>query len=294
MAETNQRSGLAGGELPAAPGGGVAWPGLSQATLRGVAPRERSAADYAIEHAEYMAASAERLVESINNLVLAERQRDEIEGDEPEGIVAASDHAVDSARETVDEHMRGTVNRIYEFRKRRDRALAAPLASEAHLEPTRDDALMKLSRFAHTAAHMSEPQMRTQLADIADQLIVLAAQPAPTSLEREVQAILDRHPGAVRVREGGGPENLAASLALLLHSSSDLKHGSEITCQNVLGGWQSCIGGHLFGPICNATTDLWRWQRANLSRAQIVEPPLEAPEPDLDHADHHLEEAPRG
>lgn len=33
-------------------------------------------------------------------------------------------------------------------------------------------------------------------------------------LEDEVRAVLDSTPGAVRVHEGGGPENLAASLAV--------------------------------------------------------------------------------
>ena len=37
------------------------------------------------------------------------------------------------------------------------------------------------------------------------------------SLKREVTAFLERTPGAVRVCEGGGPENLAASFAVTLH-----------------------------------------------------------------------------
>ena len=54
-------------------------------------------------------------------------------------------------------------------------ALAAPAAAQ---EP-RDAALLKLSQFAHTAAHMSENDMRNNLLSIADQLIALAATPAP-------------------------------------------------------------------------------------------------------------------
>ncbi|MNV77834.1 hypothetical protein D3C71_1712900 [compost metagenome] len=38
-------------------------------------------------------------------------------------------------------------------------------------------ALMKLSQFAHTAAHMGEQHMRNNLTDIADQLIALATAP---------------------------------------------------------------------------------------------------------------------
>lgn len=89
---------------------------------------ERTPQDYAIEHAEYMACSAERLIEAVNNLALAEQQRDELEGDKPEGVVDASDHAVESAREALGDDMSALRNRIYEFRKRRDRAAATPPA----------------------------------------------------------------------------------------------------------------------------------------------------------------------
>lgn len=37
---------------------------------------------------------------------------------------------------------------------------------------------------------------------------------ALVALEREILAVLERIPGAIRVREGGGMENLAASLAV--------------------------------------------------------------------------------
>lgn len=89
---------------------------------------DRTPQDYAIEHAEYMACSAERLIEAVNNLALAEQQRDELEGDKPEGVVDASDHAVESAREALGDDMSALRNRIYEFRKRRDRAAATPPA----------------------------------------------------------------------------------------------------------------------------------------------------------------------
>lgn len=46
--------------------------------------------------------------------------------------------------------------------------------TEAAHEP-HDDALMKLSQFANTAAHMSESHMRNNLLSIADRLIALAA-----------------------------------------------------------------------------------------------------------------------
>jgi len=40
---------------------------------------------------------------------------------------------------------------------------------------SREEALMKLSQFAHTAAHMSENDMRNNLSSIADELIALAS-----------------------------------------------------------------------------------------------------------------------
>jgi len=56
------------------------------------------------------------------------------------------------------------------------------------------DALMKLSRFAHTAAGMIEKDMRNNLADIADQLIALAtpsaAIPAPGDFPARIMALL--------------------------------------------------------------------------------------------------------
>lgn len=40
----------------------------------------------------------------------------------------------------------------------------------------------------------------------------------------------------------------------------------NIQCKNVMGGWQTMVveTGYLFGPVFNAITDLWNWQRANL------------------------------
>ena len=40
----------------------------------------------------------------------------------------------------------------------------------------------------------------------------------------------------------------------------------ELTCINVLGGWQTGIRGTgvVFGPVYNNIADLWRWQRDNI------------------------------
>jgi Lar family restriction alleviation protein len=76
----------------------------------------RSDKDYAIEHAEYMAKSADRLIAAVNDLALAEQEHDE-------GIANESD--VDAARETLAEATRSLNSDIYEFRKRRARALVS-------------------------------------------------------------------------------------------------------------------------------------------------------------------------
>jgi hypothetical protein len=83
----------------------------------------RTPTDYAIEHAEYMAKGADRLIAAVNDLALAEQEHDE-------GIANESD--VGAAGETLSEATRSLNGDIYEFRKRRARALvsAPPQALE--------------------------------------------------------------------------------------------------------------------------------------------------------------------
>ncbi|WP_426304068.1 hypothetical protein ACN9MJ_13720 [Acidovorax facilis] len=87
----------------------------------------RTPQDFAIEHAEYMAASAERLIEAVN-ADAAVRLR-----------IAESDDVPDDtehdAQATVDEMLRSVRERIHEFRKRRDRAARAPVAAQADSQP---------------------------------------------------------------------------------------------------------------------------------------------------------------
>lgn len=81
---------------------------------------ERTPQDYAIEHAEYMAQDAERLLDTINHL---NAQRDE-DGD------AFDSDALARAEEAVTEAFGSVRNGIYEFRKRRDRATAQPAEAQ--------------------------------------------------------------------------------------------------------------------------------------------------------------------
>ncbi|MDQ0082872.1 hypothetical protein J2W35_003231 [Variovorax boronicumulans] len=73
----------------------------------------RTHKDCAIEHAEYMATTAEGLIEAVNDLAKAEQEQDD-------GLANPSD--VNAAQETVCEFLGTLRNRIYEFRKRKDRA----------------------------------------------------------------------------------------------------------------------------------------------------------------------------
>lgn len=83
----------------------------------------RTAKDYAIEFADYVATGAEQLLLAINHLAQAE-QRHEEEGD---GDTCPE---VDRAKEHVDECMRALRNHVGQFRMRRDRALAATITAD--------------------------------------------------------------------------------------------------------------------------------------------------------------------
>jgi hypothetical protein len=77
---------------------------------------ERTPQDFAIEHAEYMAKAAEGLLEAINaEYTVRQRIAESDDAGEHEEYDAACD---------VSEAMSTMRNRIYEFRKRRDRAIA--------------------------------------------------------------------------------------------------------------------------------------------------------------------------
>ncbi|ASL02164.1 hypothetical protein XcvCFBP7113P_19050 [Xanthomonas citri pv. vignicola] len=79
--------------------------------------RDRTPADYAIEHAGYLATAAQRLLDARNELdalVMRREEEDDVE-----------DCDMHAAQDCVDEACTGVRSAIYEFEKRRDRALAA-------------------------------------------------------------------------------------------------------------------------------------------------------------------------
>lgn len=93
---------------------------------------DRTPTDYALEHAEYMATAAERLLDAIN-AEGALQLRQDVDGD-------VSDDEFSEANWERGESMSALSNRIYEFRKRRDSAAAAPtVATRQKLTQTHID-----------------------------------------------------------------------------------------------------------------------------------------------------------
>lgn len=84
---------------------------------------DRTAHDYAIEHAEYMAQAAETLDSAMNQLHEAEEGLlDLTEEVATAEQFALAESAVEKAQEDVSAARAGVRSCIYEFRKRRDRA----------------------------------------------------------------------------------------------------------------------------------------------------------------------------
>lgn len=84
---------------------------------QGALLRNRTPADYAIEHAGYLATAAQRLLDArgeLDALVMRREEEDDVE-----------DGDMHAAQECVDEASTGVRTAIYDFEKRRDRALAA-------------------------------------------------------------------------------------------------------------------------------------------------------------------------
>jgi hypothetical protein len=89
---------------------------------------ERTPKDYAIEHAEYMAVAAENLIKCINKEGDA---RGAWESAEDDGEKELRLQTMNDALDATSEALRHAQNDIYEFRKRKDRALSAvPVAAQ--------------------------------------------------------------------------------------------------------------------------------------------------------------------
>ena len=79
----------------------------------------RSAKDYAIEHAEYLAGAAERFLAASDALYEAQATADDTDDDEIED----AQQKIEECQETMTDARSTLSQRIYEFRKRRDRAI---------------------------------------------------------------------------------------------------------------------------------------------------------------------------
>lgn len=99
--------------------------------LAATVPSKRSAADYAIEHAGYLAEAANTLVDRLNAEAAARQAVDDAE-DDSQG--KAREEQLVAAVESTGEAMRSIRSRVYEFEKRRDRALSEPPALAAGAE----------------------------------------------------------------------------------------------------------------------------------------------------------------
>lgn len=83
----------------------------------------RSAKDYAIEHASYLARAATHLITAINDHALAQQQFEEGDG---------SEDATDASDQILGDALSALRDSIYEFKKRRDRALGNAQADTTH------------------------------------------------------------------------------------------------------------------------------------------------------------------
>lgn len=101
---------------------------------------DRTAKDYAIEHASYLADAAEHLLTAIQDANIAADQLDEDDGTNETNtgiLVRGNDHA----QTVLSEAQSGLRAAVYEFRKRRDRA-ADPLAHPTTNSPETDSKLV--------------------------------------------------------------------------------------------------------------------------------------------------------
>lgn len=110
-------------------------PGRRAVDAATVAQKARATHDYAVEHAEYMAKSAERLIAAIDDMRQAEAEATDItEIVATVDQVIAADEKAYAAHEALNEGIRTLQDHIYQFRKRADRAAAAPQPAEQQPE----------------------------------------------------------------------------------------------------------------------------------------------------------------
>lgn len=164
---------------------------------------ERTAKDSAIEHAEYMAQDAERLLSAINTLN-AQRDEDGTAFDEAE---------LAQAEEAVSEAFRAMRRGIHEFRKRRDRALRAQAAPAAVAGPSLYQ-VMAVAKAIHATTPDADDwdslrqwevdALRRRAEKVLAALAAPATQPAPVAQGDAEDAARYRWLRQIRLRVGHG------------------------------------------------------------------------------------------
>lgn len=84
---------------------------------------ERTDAEYAIEHAEYLATSVEQYMKARNALDLAAEALEECDGDDEQRDELTRE--LDHRAEVAYDHFTGLASDVYEFRKRAERFKAS-------------------------------------------------------------------------------------------------------------------------------------------------------------------------
>lgn len=87
----------------------------------------RTAQDYAIEHAGYLADAAKAFMESVQAVAIARQQHDDAE---PGAEAAEAYDVMHGQEELLSERWSGLRTAVYEFEKRRDRAKAPEVPPE--------------------------------------------------------------------------------------------------------------------------------------------------------------------
>lgn len=208
----------------AAIGAGGVEPLRKRACLHQIAEPagERTAKDYAIEHAEYMAQDAERMLSAINAL---NAQRDE-DGD------AFDESALEQAQQSVSEAFGAMRSGIYEFRKRRDRAMQAQAAPGAGnwVNAADVDRLVRELDVALNGEHgaAQQPslcdvvgQVKTETAKLGRPLLAAPAGFVPVAAFDRLQALADSQAARILALEAAAVPS-DASITL------DFKQATEL------------------------------------------------------------------
>lgn len=188
---------------------------------------ERTPTDFALEHAEYLAKGAERYL-SAESAEAAARQALDDNDDESRDVELAD--ALDAAMQCSDDYATGLRRRIYEFRKRRDRA-AAPERTQTG----------EIACGARAEGAYAEPGLLDAVFGLlleSERAVLRAGWTATSSLPHEMRSIAQRV-------ERGDFENLRARLKTAVRLSVAAKAEAEESAVRSRGGSEPNIDPYL-------------------------------------------------